>query len=145
MKIVTKDLLSVTEGVIFHQVNCQMAMNSGIAKAIREKWPIVYGEYLRFSRHFNHDFERLGQVLFVEVEQGLHIANIFGQLNYGYDGKRYTDYSALNSAFRNAEKAEPLGTYFPYNFGACRGGGDFKIIGRMIEYYFPEAILCKFP
>ena len=30
---------------ICHQVNCQGAMNSGVAKAIRTKWPEAYNEY----------------------------------------------------------------------------------------------------
>ena len=32
--------------IICHQVNCQKVMGSGIAKQIREKWPIVYYDYL---------------------------------------------------------------------------------------------------
>ena len=31
--------------VICHQVNCRGAMNSGVAKAVREKWPEVYVNY----------------------------------------------------------------------------------------------------
>ena len=31
--------------IICHQVNCQGKMNSGIAKQIREKWPVVYKKY----------------------------------------------------------------------------------------------------
>lgn len=31
---------------ICHQVNCRCKMGSGVAKAIRTKWPVVYTEYM---------------------------------------------------------------------------------------------------
>jgi O-acetyl-ADP-ribose deacetylase (regulator of RNase III) len=31
---------------ICQQVNCQGKMNSGIARQIREKWPVVYQNYM---------------------------------------------------------------------------------------------------
>ena len=34
---------------ICQQVNCQGKMNSGIAKQIREKWPVVYQNYKAIS------------------------------------------------------------------------------------------------
>ena len=34
-----------------HQVNCQGRMGSGIAKAIKEKWPVVYSEYPEVQRY----------------------------------------------------------------------------------------------
>ena len=40
--VVKGNLLDATEIVIAHQVNCQKKMNSGVAKAIREKYPIVF-------------------------------------------------------------------------------------------------------
>ena len=39
------NLLDSNADIIIHQVNCQGAMNSGVAKAIREKWPIVFDKY----------------------------------------------------------------------------------------------------
>lgn len=39
------NILDSGADVICHQVNCQGAMNSGVAKAIREKWPVVYKAY----------------------------------------------------------------------------------------------------
>jgi len=40
------DLLESECDYICHQVNCQGKMNSGIAKSIREKWPIVFQNYI---------------------------------------------------------------------------------------------------
>ena len=39
------DITNSKANYICHQVNCQGAMNSGVAKAIREKWPRVYKAY----------------------------------------------------------------------------------------------------
>ena len=155
MKIIEKDILTVEKGIICQQVNCQGVMGSGLAKSIRNKWPVVYAHYLYECKgdkdhpKTNPDFTLLGAHLFVAANQDISICNIFGQLNYGYDGKRYTDYSALNTAFFNiAQEKDQLGKldiYFPFNFGCERGGADWKIVSKMIEYYFPDAIICKFP
>lgn len=151
MKIIEKDILTVEKGIICQQVNCQGVMGSGLAKQIREKWPIVYDKYvleMDFDKHSR--FTKLGKIFTVGVGD-IVIVNIFGQLNYGYDGKRYTDYSALNTAFgsiRNRfDKMISSGNdiYFPFNFGCDRGGADWNIVSKMIEFYFPEAIICKLP
>lgn len=42
MIYLNKNIITIQEGVIAHGVNCTGAMNSGVAKAIREKWPEVY-------------------------------------------------------------------------------------------------------
>lgn len=42
IKIIDGDLFSSNADVIAHQVNCSSAMNSGIAKQIRNKYPEVY-------------------------------------------------------------------------------------------------------
>ena len=37
-KLINGDLLNANTDFICHQVNCQGKMNSGVAKAIRNKW-----------------------------------------------------------------------------------------------------------
>ena len=37
--VVKGNLLDAKETIIAHQVNCQRKMNSGVAKAIKEKYP----------------------------------------------------------------------------------------------------------
>lgn len=152
MRIINKDILTVEKGVICQQVNCQGVMGSGLAKAIRDKWPIVYEQYKNFRSL--RDLVLLGQYHYVNVAPDLWVCNIFGQLNYGYDGKRYTDYGALKMAFINMmdlclsakcgyEVKENTVHYFPFRFGCDRGGGDWSIVSQMIEFYFPNAIICK--
>lgn len=145
MKIIEKDILTVKEGIIFQCVNCQKKQASGLALAIRNKWPIVYNEYMRYSDIWPNDFQRLGEYQLIKVEEDLIVANIYGQLNYGYDKQRYVDYSALKNAFRRLATNKEDYIYFPYLFASDRAGSDWNIVSKMIEFYFPNAIICKLP
>ena len=33
--------------IICHQVNCRAAMGAGLARQIRDKWPVVFDEYVK--------------------------------------------------------------------------------------------------
>lgn len=148
MQIIEKDILTVENGIILHGCNAQIAMKSGVALALRNKYPIIYDKYVELCKSFDFDFLRLGEYVKVKVAPELYICNIISQLNYGYDGKRYSDYSAINTAFRYiAVDIIPLGkqVYLPYNIFCDRGGADWNIVSKMIDYYFPNAIICKLP
>lgn len=45
MREVTGDLLDGTYRVIGHGVNCSGSMGAGIAAAIADRWPTMYGKY----------------------------------------------------------------------------------------------------
>ena len=45
MDFIQKDITTERHGLIIHGVNCQGVMGSGVALAIRNKWPVVYDEY----------------------------------------------------------------------------------------------------
>lgn len=89
-----KDLTTVTDGVIAHGVNCQGVMNSGVAKALRNKWPIIYDTYGKMQ----HDQSALGAVNIISVdrEHNIHVANCFTQVTYGRTG-RHADPAAIES------------------------------------------------
>lgn len=144
MKIIEKDILTVEKGIICHQVNCQRVMGRGMAKLIRDKWPIVYESFMIYYQD-KPDIVRLGNAQFIQVSENpkLEVCNIFGQLFYGLD-KRHTDYGALKSAFHIIKsKVYNEDLYFPYLMGCVNGGGDWKIVSRMIDFYFPNAIFCR--
>jgi hypothetical protein len=147
MKIINKDILTVEKGIICQQVNAMGVMGSGLAKQIKEKWPEVIEPYQKFCKKYDYwRMDLLGKSLQIPINEKLVIANIFGQFNYGYDKRRYTDYCALNQGFFNLRSwngIARLDIYFPHNFGCDRGGGDWKIVEKMIDYYFSNAIVCK--
>lgn len=124
---------------ICHQVNCQGKMNSGIAKQIREKWPIVYNKYM--MEYFNSLPELLfGDIQIIglvenECDTCQHVINMFSQYNYGYDGKRYTSYDAFWSCLDKIKDTVPKGSKmgFPRGIGCGLGGANWNIIFEMIN------------
>lgn len=133
---------------ICHQVNCRGAMRSGVAKAIREKWPIVYEKYQEW--HMSYDAwahaqitddpdtlaisTMLGNIQEVKVEEDKSIINMASQGNYGYDWKRYTSYDAFWMCLGKIRDLVPIGESiaFPDHIGCCRGGANWAVIKTMI-------------
>ena len=136
------DILEIDCQVICHQVNCMGAMRSGVAKAIREKWPAVYKTYLLGLKLKS---ETLGTISVADVDRNKHVVNMYSQYEYGYDGKRYTSYYAFCSCL---EEIKCFAIYndiksiaFPYNIGCCRGGANWNVIYAMIESVFNDTEL----
>lgn len=78
----------------------------------------------------------------ITVEPQKEILNLFGQLNYGYDGSLYTSYTALtialNDAFKyilqqNSYYGDKKEIAIPYKMGCDRGGGDWKIVESILK------------
>lgn len=107
MVILKGDLLSVTEGVIAHGVNCRGAFGSGVAGAISRQFPWVREAYFNKWRA---EGWKLGDVQVVRNDgtkvvkkstmekilklSGLTFANCATQYDFGTD-KINIDYSAL--------------------------------------------------
>jgi len=88
------DITTVEKGIVAHGVNAQFVMNSGVALAIKTKWPIVYSVYIKYKGVVPID-ELLGDVLFVGINSGLTVANCFTQMYYGR--KPNTKYASPNA------------------------------------------------
>ena len=110
INVIKGNLLDSDCDYICHQVNCQGKMNSGVAKAIREKWPVVYKEYQNWYNYWcqkvlddyggcenypNPSEVILGRILMVKVNNNQTVINMAAQQYYGYDGMRYTSYDAF--------------------------------------------------
>ena len=130
--------------IICHQVNCQGAMNSGVAKAIREKWPEVYEVYNTWCTRFAWSKDLLGKMQAIEIDsiKKRYVVNLFAQQYYGYEGARYTDYEAFYNSISHLAielAAAPKKTRaFPYKIGCVRGGANWNIIRTMIEEVFKD-------
>ena len=136
MKIINGNLLNSKADIIAHQVNCQGKMGSGVAKAIREKYPEVYDEYCKFR------IKRLGKVQVVQCKDGTLVANLYGQDKYGYDGKQYTDTMALFQCFVKlrefAQISGKCSIAMPYKIGCGYGGADWDEVSKMLSIVFKE-------
>ena len=140
--IIEGDLLETEAEVIVHQVNCMGKMGSGVAKAIRDKWPIVYEKYHEL---FYQDFfvVKLGICQPVKVSDTQRVINMFSEENYGYDGKMYTSYDAVNECFGKIRKymeSNGLKTMaIPYKMSCVRGGANWDAIMALLNANFGDS------
>lgn len=153
MKEITKDVTTLTEGTIAHGVNCQRRMGSGIALAIRKKWPEAYNQYMELSAEKQR--KMLGETQIVDLSpdenpQSLFVCNCFTQYNYGADGKRYADPDAVEVAADVAFlHASYMGTdlYMP-KIGCGLGGLSWEdeikpILERLEQKYDVNLYICE--
>lgn len=146
---------SVKHGVIIQQVNAQGVMRSGVAKDIREKWPAVWDEYTKFVgpayTQKDSGLHLLGKIIPVQVDESLWVVNVIGQQFFGREeGRRYTSYDALDSAFTKVQEwaletawsidsnwyTERLPIHFPL-IGCGLGGGRWTVVSAIIEHRLP--------
>lgn len=136
------NLLSVTKGIIVHGANAQGVMGSGVAKAIREKYPECYDAY--YIQYISYGLS-LGDVVWWASNDSpvlsgtLFIANGITQNLYGTD-KRHVNYVAVALVFKEVirqAKATNLEVHFP-KIGAGLGGGRWDIIEEIINDCDPD-------
>lgn len=131
MNIIKGDLLSA-KGLIVHGCNCMGVMGSGVALAIKEKWPIVYTEYKDYHRNAGL---RLGDIHWVRVSRDTIVINAMTQHFYGRDGTRYVDYDAVKECFRkvaNLARSYKMQVNYPL-IGCGLAGGDWNVVESIIE------------
>ena len=122
--------------VIVHSANNKGVMGSGVAKAIITKHPQVKQDYVLEYQRCSGSLT-LGKVV-LSWEEGILIYTIIGQDGYGYDGLQYVDYNALKRGFRtiNAAPQDWFKELAMPKIGAGLGGGDWKIIEKIIKEEF---------
>ncbi len=143
VKIVTGCLLDAFDkrevDVIGHVVNCQGVMGSGIARSIRERYPLVYENYVEFYYHFRDRVDILGcgQPVYLSGEKC--VWNLFAQLNYG-SNTRDLNYGAMGKALMEMVDELDIDSKigFPFKMGSDRAKGDWNIVLEMIEFYFKD-------
>lgn len=142
MKIVTKvgNLMNVTAGHIVHGCNAQGVMGSGVALAVKRKFPGAYDSYI--MQHEVGGLE-LGRAYPFQVNDNLIIWNAITQDGFG-GFLRNTSYDAVADCFAQVNEAirtmqETVSTmsrstdvHIPL-IGAARGGGNWEIIREIIE------------
>ena len=149
------NILDSGADIICHQVNCQGAMNSGVAKAIRNRWPKVYTEYKakcdyeeatvndlygQYENPIDWSECLLGDIQVVLVEENKAVINMFAQQYYGYDQKRYTSYDAFWTCLGGIKEKIPKGKRiaFPARIGCVRGGANWNVVLAMITEVLSE-------
>ena len=126
------DLLDVTSGIIVHGCNAQGVMGSGVAKAIKQKYPGAFRTYQDVHQNTPGGL-KLGEVVWY-VRDDIKIANAITQEFYGTE-KRHVNYAAVVKCFTEVigyANTMKLDIYFP-KIGAGLGGGDWSIIEQLIN------------
>lgn len=137
------NLLDVTRGVIIHGCNSHGVMGSGVALAVKNKYPDVYDEYREQCELRVGDRTLLGDTILFEVSGVLAIANIITQKDYG-TYQRQVNYGAIARGFADLEAYYTPGVVFHFpKIGAGLGGGDWEVISEIIEHMCPNrSLVC---
>lgn len=155
VRYVRCDIFKSGADVICHQVNCQGVMGSGVAKQVKDNFPVVYERY-KYACMINSPNDLLGNSQFINTStpygtKFLGIFNLFAQDKFGYDGKCYTDYEALKKCLENVAKhlkarAEKTTIAIPYRMSCHRGGGDWKMVYKIIKETLKDydVLICKY-
>lgn len=102
------DITLETEGVIVSGCNLSGANGSGLAGALKRKWPMVYKRYMevysKWKREDKDIFSHLGDIDIITIDKSLYVINAFTQKYCGYDGKRYADPDAIDNALEKVFK-----------------------------------------
>lgn len=144
----------VTEGIIIQQVNAQGVMGSGVAKDIRDRYPVVFEEYSKVVKPnglYDRGIEYMGMMIPVQVDTNLWVCNIVGQQFYGREPEkqwlgRYTSYDALQLGLRKVYQfalenfvltddlkwATRPTIHYPL-IGCGLGGGEWSIVKAIID------------
>lgn len=141
LQFITKDITTVDFGVVGHGVNCRHKFRSGVAGAIRDKFPMVYDRYMDMPS----GPEMLGSAHVIRITPMLHIANLYTQVDYGYDGKQYADLPSIQRCVETlcewATQMEIEDVYLP-QIGCKRGGLDWDAqvlpVLNMIQEQYPQ-------
>lgn len=147
MKInyIKKDICSVTEGYVLHGVNCQGKMNSGIARAIRAKWPMIHAPYDALCSQYDATSLQ-GDIQIIEINPELSVINGFTQLNYGREkGIKYASIDNIDKVMQEIAllcKEEQRTLYMPY-IGCGLGGLNWKEdVEPIIKKYRHKMDIC---
>lgn len=130
--------------VIVHGCNCFCTMGSGIAKEIRERYPLAYRAD-QLSESGNR--EKLGSLTMAVVESGDYefaIVNAYTQYSYNRKGetKDLFEYGAfLDVLLTLVETSGEMRIGLPY-IGMGLAGGDKDLIIKLIEI-FAERVADK--
>ena len=148
MKYINKDITTIDAGIIAHGVNCQGVMGAGVAKAIRDKWPIVYERYKGLPTGAG----MLGSAHMVNiVDSTLYVFNCYTQVFYGKNG-RFANADAIRKSLDEVfgwASAYFLTIYLP-KIGAGLGGLDWKTevepIIKELETKYPtvNVAICEY-
>jgi len=133
IRVVEDSIFNAKENIICHQVNCESTMGSGLALEMKNRYPVVYNEYLKLcSQYCNENKQLLGICQLVVVNDSRIVANLYGQQFYGRD-KKYTNYNALIRGFTRLFLTAKCDIAIPHLIACDRGGANWRKLYNILE------------
>lgn len=126
MREIKEDLTSSSLTHIAHGCNAQGKMGSGVAKAIRAKWPEAYSSYITTLDQFNkQNYKPLGMDFYVHTKDDYPkvIHNLITQEYYGRDGSKFARYIYVIEALEAMIKTFRFAKLFAVSRIGCSLGG----------------------
>ena len=137
------DLLNVTSGIIVHGCNSHGVMGSGVALAVKNKYPECFEIYRLFCEKRKNDQTILGDSIIYVASFELTIVNMITQKDYGTH-RRQVNYGAIAKGFSDLHNYYFMDQEFHFpKIGAGLGGGDWEVISEIIEHVCPgRKLIC---
>lgn len=139
IKTVHGDVLAVERGIILHGCNAQGVMGSGIARQVKEKFPVAYTKYKMTEQEEGLELGTINIASIVPKQK--YIINCITQNLYG-EYQRQVDYEAVAECMEElADRLRVTEFNLPICFpqiGAGLGGGNWKIISTIIDEIIPD-------
>lgn len=141
VEVYNGDVLDSGCEIIAHQINASGGFGSGVAGAIKKRYPEIAEKY--HKSYANSELELGGCYIWETNDKGVKIANLCGQYNYGYDGGQYTSYDALwlslSSLRKYCDENGVKTVAMPYGMSSVRGGAKWNIVLEMIKTAFEDS------
>ena len=160
LKTIRLDITEVKpRALIIHVVNNRNSMGAGVAKSLYTKWPLVKTQYHTRSQLLKDSSElrTLGHTHIFPVQDlddgAIFVANMYAQDGFGYDGKRYLQYDALERCLQVIQRTlelferteRPAQVYIPHFMGCGFAGGSWELVLELLDKYVPNGVICKLP
>lgn len=141
------NLLDVNHGIIVHGCNAQGVMGSGVAKAVKDKYPDAFNQY-----KFDLDMKSMGLgdfSLYTVIPDKLYVISAITQNHYGRNAEtKYMSYDAIDKCFGTIcayAHYKNLPVHIP-KIGSGLGGGNWNIIEKIIDEsairYMDQQVIC---
>lgn len=114
--------------VVVHGCNCFSTMGAGVAKIVKEKFPMAF---LIDKKSKLRPMEKLGKITHTEHLTKPIIVNAY--IQYQWVGKKNIDYDAVRSCMRLIKKEFSGKRIGMPKIGSGLAGGDWDVIKRIIE------------
>jgi len=122
--------------VIVHGCNCQNTMGSGIAKEIRERYPIAYEADTKAAEIWVTPVARLANFSFAVTDKNFVIINAYTQVDFMPRGVDHFEYEAFYVILKKLESPAGEGVRFGFPYiGMGLAGGDAKRIVAMLDNF----------